>query len=232
MKKIAIFVEGQTESIFIDAYLRELFSRNSISITSQKFSGGRRSPIRINTINAESTSLRTEYFFLIIDCTSENNVISYINDQYSSLISSNYTKIIGLRDVYPNINRSDIPKFKNTIENLFIGRPVPVKLILCIMEIESWFIFEETHFKRINSLLDDNLIRTNIGFDIMNENSEIINNPAKTLDDIYRIVRLRYSKSLKSAKRTVRCIDIANLYLKSKLNESFWEFKTEIDSIF
>jgi len=34
MKKVAVFVEGQTELLFVENYLKEIFTRAHIAITS------------------------------------------------------------------------------------------------------------------------------------------------------------------------------------------------------
>ena len=53
---------------------------------------------------------QTDYYVLVYDCGGETNVKGYLMAQRDKLISNGYTMILGLRDVYPNFQREDVPK--------------------------------------------------------------------------------------------------------------------------
>jgi len=42
MKKVALFVEGQTDQIFTEKLIREIIGKHKFSITNYKFLGGNR----------------------------------------------------------------------------------------------------------------------------------------------------------------------------------------------
>jgi hypothetical protein len=96
MKKIAVFVEGQTESIFISEMIRQIFGEKNITIKTHSMQRTY-NKIRTETI---TTDIQDEYFFLIFDCGSDENVKSMIKEHYQRLKTTDFIHIIGLQDLY------------------------------------------------------------------------------------------------------------------------------------
>ena len=85
MKKIALFVEGQTEQIFAEKLIGEVVGRHGFSMATYKFLGGKRTarkPLRLTACNAGADS---EYYFVIYDCGGEGKVQSDIRDRLETV---------------------------------------------------------------------------------------------------------------------------------------------------
>ncbi|MTJ14217.1 hypothetical protein FJR11_16855 [Anabaena sp. UHCC 0187] len=95
MKKLAIFVEGQTEQIFVEKLLKEIAGRNNISIEVRSINGKQGN--RITTVIASDPLISTTKFHVLVyNSGSDNNVVSDMRDMYNSLSASGYERIIGL----------------------------------------------------------------------------------------------------------------------------------------
>lgn len=213
MKRLAIFVEGQTEQIFITRLLIEIAGKHNLDIVKQKAVKSKKGNRYFSTIDAQTSDSVQKYYILIRDCGGDHLVKSDILESYESLANKNYEKIIGIRDVYP-VQSNEIPKL---IRGMSYGMPsgrVPVNILLAIMEIESWFIAEGTHFCRLDETLTKEHIETSLFIDISPENVENLSEPAKCLNEIYKLAGQAYNKKRANVQRTVDLIDYARLYIE------------------
>lgn len=229
MKRIAFFVEGLSEQLFLEKLLLEVFSCNKIAVESRKMRGGTRVPVTITQITTPTPTVNTEYYILIYDCGGDSNVGSYIRDQRESLKNHGYIKIIGIRDVYPAFTRSEIPRLIRSIHFGIPQKDLPVKFILSIMEIESWFLAEETHYAKINASLSVSLIQSNLGFNPASYDTQLFDMPAIKLNEVYQLVSMRYSKESASISRTINALDFANIYFE--VHKRISSLKELIDEI-
>lgn len=223
MNKLAVFVEGQTEQIFVEKLLIEIAGKNNIHIKLIRGKSPRRQ-LYFNHADNER-----EYFAYVIDCHGDSTVKSYIIENYDGLVNQGYSSIIGIRDVYP-IERTEIPKLR---QRLFYGartKPVVPVFILSVMEIEAWFLAEHTHFQKIHSRLTIDRIKAEFNFDPSQDNMELRDHPAQDLHEIYSLEDRAYRKKEYHTKRTVEALDYANIYLslRSKLH-AIEELSLEID---
>jgi hypothetical protein len=232
MKKIAIFVEGQTEQIFVERFLFEAAGKKCISIQVIKLYG--KSGQRTSNSTKSSTAVTPRYEALIYDCTgggTNSTVISDIREQYTGLVAQGYSKILGLRDVYPQL-RTDIPRlrqgFNLTLSQLSISSTT-IEIVLAVMEIESWFLAEYSHFTKINCKLTPTFIQSNLGFDPQHDDMEMRPHPSDDMKNIYNIVRTTYDKSESKVNRIVDNLDYELMYLNLLQVSSFREFVKEID---
>jgi len=216
LKKIAFFVEGYTEQCFLEKLLKEIFSERKISIEIQRMKGGRNIPITFSSIKSTVITENTEYFVLIYNCGGDSNVKSYILERRLDLAKANYTRIIGLRDIYPDFKREDIHKLTYFLNFKVPQKEIKIEFVLSVMEIESWFLSEINHFKKISPFLNLNKISTFLGYDLNNYNTELIDNPADTLNFIYSLVGEKYAKTKESIDRTIESIDYSEIYLESR----------------
>lgn len=229
MKRLAIFVEGQTEQLFVTRLLREIAGENHINIIQEKYisNGVSRS---ITLIDAESTKDDKKYYVIIRDCGGDSRVKSDIVDGCEKLHEKGYGEIIGLLDVYPK-KREDIPKYEAGLKHGVPTKYLPISIHLAVMEIEAWFIGEASHFERIHSGLTRELISATIGFDPFSENMEMRDHPAHDLNQIYKLVGLAYTKKKKNTQRTVDSIDYGRMYIDGKTKmKSLGKFIKQIDS--
>jgi hypothetical protein len=232
MKKIAVFVEGQTESIFLSEMIKQIFGEKNVVIKTHRMrqTYGK---VRTETI---TTDTQEEYFFLIFDCGTDGKVKSNIIDNYDKLQQKDYQQIIGLQDLFnPQRMKKDFDneKFKKNSNN---GLPteIPTKIYFAIQEIEAWFMAEEKHYSAISPDLSMEVINSIAGINIQVETTEKIRHPSVVLDVIYKRGGRKhgYSKNEYAVKDIVSKLDYENLYLNVRnRNNSLNELLTCLDGL-
>jgi hypothetical protein len=210
MKKIAVFVEGHTESKFVQKLLTEIFNKNSLQVECLELTG----PIKnrnIKVVRGQHSPGKIDYYVMIYNCRCDGAVKSDILQQYSTLVTSSYTAVLGLRDVYP---LTDIEKLKQYATfGLPNPQPVRTSITLAVMEVESWFLAEETHYKRLHTELSDADASSEAGLNVAVVSTETVRHPSSVLNRTYQRVGMAYRKKDKQVQRTVDAIDYANLYI-------------------
>ena len=212
MRRIAFFVEGQTEQIFINRLIKEVFGNKQINVIQKQFRGGANIP-KQEIVRNSSFSRNPKYEVLIFDCGSDNSVKSEILDNISNLRQRGYEMIIGVRDLYP-IPIDDLEKLEKGLRflpnKLRVNAPY-FDIVIAIHEIEAWFMAETNHFKKIDKRLTGRFIKDRLGFDPYAINSESRVHPAKDLDNIYRLVGKSYTKKYNATVRVVNKLDFNRL---------------------
>ncbi len=223
MHRIAIFVEGQTEQIFIERLIKEIAGNIGIVFDRRKATGGSSYPRRMISLKTISKNLKDGFYVLIVDSTGEQSVASDINDQYNSLISKNYKAIVGIRDVYPNFSFQEITQLRTRLSSHQEIIPFPPQFVLAIMEIEAWFLAEYSHFEKLDSRLTIEKIKTEMGFDPRADDMMQRPHPAEDLKNIYGLCCKTYNKSKSTVETVVSLLDYARIYLE--LGEKFSDLK-------
>lgn len=213
MNKIAIFVEGMTEMLFVRNLFREVADSKRIAIQSMKAVGGANSARRMILVNGADPIEGKDYFVLIVDCMGDNKVASDVREQYATLVGTGYTAIIGVRDVFPDFRRGEIPKLLAKLQYGQKTKPIEAVFVLAVMEIESWFISEHSHFERIDATLTPGRIAAETGIDPRVYDTEQLDHPSVNLNAMYAISGKAYKKKRQSLQRTVEVLDYANIYL-------------------
>lgn len=204
--KTAIFVEGQTELVFVREYLLKKFDYQDIGI-------------ECYTLFTDSNFHSTEYafpndnatyHFQIINVGNDNAVLTRILNREKYLWNAGFSRIIGLRDMYSKSYRETVEttgvidfslneEFKQATKEQIVKKaekPNQIDFTFAIMEVESWVLGFHNCFEKINTLLTVNHIQEHLGF-----NLEIINpettffHPAKTMEEIYALADETYKKS-------------------------------------
>jgi hypothetical protein len=225
MKKIALFVEGQTEQIFIQKLIEQVISPNKVTVSTYQLRAGAKHTRNLIMLKAQTITQQTDYYFAIYDCGNDSKVKDDIIENSQSMKQKGFSMIIGLRDVYPNNNKiAHLRKYLN------FGIPayIPTHIVLAVNEVEAWFLAEENHYSTIDSRLTLSKVNAIAGIDVSKDSTETVDHPAKKLQLIYR-----YTKSKHKVNRTVNALDYANLYINVKQrNNSFAELLTHLDRIF
>ncbi|MBN3922507.1 DUF4276 family protein [Nostoc sp. NMS4] len=212
MKKLAIFVEGQTEQIFVRTLLKEIAGKNNIAIDEQSLSGKPGS--RINTlIMSDNITFQTKFYVLVYNSCSDTSVISDMRDQYNSLIGSGFERVIGLRDVYP-IAIAEKVKLQSRLNSFLPKGTIPIHIVLAVMEIESWFLAEWNHFMKIDLSLTPDKIKATFGFNPQTDDMETRPHPANDMDLIYKLVGRAYKKQRNQVNTIVSSLDYEFLYMQ------------------
>jgi len=212
MNKLAVFVEGQTEQLFVSRFVKELAGHHKVAIETWKaVGGGRRPPRRFIQLSASATEGK-QYSVLIYDSGTDSRVTSDIRDQYQGLVRGGYSLVLGLRDVHPQ-PRAQIPAMRRSIERVLPKGKVRADVVLAIMEIEAWFIAEDTHFARMDAGITAEKVKDVIGADMRTLDVEALEQPSEILDRIYKVVGRAYRKRRKRISNLLDVLDYARLYL-------------------
>lgn len=229
-KKLAIFVEGQTERIFITRLLQEIAGYKKVSVEVYQVRGDKANrkiqPLKSNLIEA------APFFILLYDCGCDSHVLSDIKKQHNSLTNNGYEKILGLRDLYPEPleNRTKVENgIKGFLKPLLQNKGIPISMILVIMEIEAWFLGEYSFLTKIDSCLTSNFILHNLGFDLNALDVEQIPHPSEALNKIYQLIQRSYDKSETTVEEIASLLNYEFMYLH--LVEKIKQLKQLIDAI-
>lgn len=212
MKRIAFFVEGQTEQIFINRLVKEILGRQNINIIQKQFRGGTNIP-KQEIVRNLSFSRNPTYEVMIFDCGSDNRVKSEILDNIRNLREKGYEMIVGVRDLYP-IPIDDLEKLEKGLCFLpykLKNEAAHFDVIVAVHEIEAWFLGETYHLKKIDKKLTGRFIKDRLGFNPYAIDPESRVHPAKDLDDIYRLVGKSYTKKYNTTTRVVNKLDFNNI---------------------
>jgi len=214
MNRLAIFAEGHTEWLFAERFLRELARKHSLSIHVEEASGGRRSQRAFKTLKASRPNGLESHYVLIVVSGSDERVASDIRDRYDGLVKAGYSAIIAIRDVYPSVSRPSIPALRAGLLGALPHKPAKLVLVLGVMEIETWFISEHSHFLRIHSSLTTTYIRTALGLDPANDDIQLRDHPSADLHNIYRLAGRAYTKRRRHVRQTLDALDYTSLYIE------------------
>ena len=212
MKRIAFFVEGQTEQIFVNRLIKEILGTQQINIIQKQFRGGVNIP-KVEIVRNSSFSRNPKYEVLIFDCGSDNRVKSEILDNIETLRKNGYEMIIGLRDLYP-LPIDDLEKLEKGLRflpNKLKNDAQYFDVIIAVNEIEAWFLAETNHFRKIDKRLTGRFIKDKLGFDPYASDPQAREHPAKDLDNIYRLVGKSYTKKYNATTRVVNKLDFNNI---------------------
>jgi hypothetical protein len=235
-KRLAIFVEGQTESLLIERLIKELAGNKGLTLEIQRAEGGGKSGL---TRSVRSVILRnlnsheSRYYVLIRSSENDERVVSDIREEAINLAKKGYKQIIGLRDVYPK-KYADIERMKSAMNETLrqANTLLPCNVFLSVMEIEAWFLAEECHYQEIDQALTPNLIKCQTGIDVMG-NMELIEHPSESLDQIYRIVGKSYKKRRNKIQNIVNKLNIENFFFcVPKRLPNLGKFIEELDTFF
>ncbi len=211
MHRIAIFVEGYTELLFVQKLIEEVAGSSRVVFEHRRVLGGTTVPRRVVLLQASRTIDRQKYFILIIDCGGDKQVKTRLCEEHSNLTAKGYWRLIGIRDVSPDFSRHEIPSLERGLRFGVKTRLAPVQFILSVMEIEAWFVSEHTHFVRIDPALTRTAIATTLGFDPATDDISQRPTPGADLDNCYRLAGKSY---IKGSPVTVNALDYAEMYLE------------------
>jgi hypothetical protein len=235
MNKMAIYVEGQTELIFIKKLIKEMAQNLNFAVETFVIEGGTTCPKTISkngAIKGVSTDSEIEFYVGIYNCRQDERVVTEIKANYSSLVKKGFSTILGIRDVYPNISDL-IPKLRMASKHKVKTSPINPIIILATMEVEAWFLNEHHHYSSLHENLNNEVIKTNLGFSPKDDDLSSRFHPSQDLHEAYQLVGLAYKKDKYRVSRTVDNLSYENLYLEVvEKNNSFKELVDELNVFF
>lgn len=212
MHKLAIFVEGYTEILFMEQLISEIAGAHNVIIEHQQIRGGSKVKRRMTTVKASRQATDEKYYVLLMDCGGDALVKTRIQEEHENFTRNGYIKIIGMRDVRPEFTYEDIPKLEAGLKKYVKTALIPVEFVLNVMEIEAWFLAEHNHFPKIDPSITVAAIKATLGFDVEVDDLSQRSTPASDLNSCYMIGGKKYEKS--RVATTVSALDFPNVYLK------------------
>ena len=207
MRKLAIFVEGLTEQILVRHLLQAVLDRNRIAIQTVKITGGHNVRMSFTVMRAAHVERRTDYYIMVYDCGGETNVKGYLMAHREKLVRSGYTAIMGLRDVYPNFQRDEVPKLLRGLNHRLPQKKAATHIYLAVMETEAWFLGEYRHLKKVSGKLTPDFIEKHLGFNPRTENMEDRDRPAADMKAAYQLAGHDYTKKRDRLNAVVSKLD-------------------------
>jgi hypothetical protein len=202
LRKVAIFVEGQTELIFVRDFLLRLIDPSKLSLECWELLAGQLSRVRY-----PYSCPNPEILFRIINVRGDERVLSSIKDGEKDLIEKGgYEKIIGLRDMYSEayeklsrgviddgISNQFVQSHNSTIQKM--THHDRIKLYFAIMKIEAWFLAMYNVFQRIDSILTVEYIKEKLGFDLKRiDPQKEFYKPSNQVGDLFLLSGRQYDK--------------------------------------
>ncbi len=212
MNKMAVFVEGKTEMLFVCKLLQEIAAKNHLTIHTCRLQGPLNSP-RMDLLYVREANTVNTHFVMIFDCANDDLAKDRMRREYSTLTTTGqYKWIICLRDVYPKTH-ADLHNFELHFPRYVPTQPVQVQFILAIMEIEAWMLAEHSHFVKVSSTLTCAAIQATLGFDPSTDDMMLRSHPAEDLNRCYQLAGKVYSKG---NEKQINNIDFSEVYLSVK----------------
>jgi hypothetical protein len=210
---LAVFVEGFTEVLFVERLVLEIAGSNAVHIDSRRIRGGKNAPRTMSQIRIVNAATAQDFYLLIIDCGGDSQVKTRIIEEHTNLTNSQYSKIIGIRDVRPSFSHADIPKLEADLPKYIKTTLIPVEFILATMEIEAWFLAEFTHFAKIDPSITLMAIQNQLGFNPELDDMGLRPDPASDLNNCYQIAGKSY---LKGDVGTIAALDYVAMYVETQ----------------
>lgn len=203
MRRVAVFVEGQTELVFVRELLAKWYDFDATKIGFCCY----------NLLSDEfcDTSYRygdesSENYYLIVNVGNDNSVLGKIRARMPFLVKGNYDVIIGLRDMYSTqyikdakgreindeVTQMHIDATKEQIAD--IENADKIHFHFAIMEVEAWLLGMCNFLQSIDSRLTGDFIMDQTGLDLGQDPEITIFHPAVELGKIYELVGRNYGK--------------------------------------
>lgn len=201
-RKIAVFVEGQTELIFVREFLLRWFQyddfRLGFECNNLLEDELRYSPYGFGSEDSEN-------YYLIVNVGNDSSVLSKIGSRLNQMVKQNYLFVIGLRDMYcksyvkesqrqidENLNQKYIQATQEVINDMANGHLI--RFHFAIMEIEAWLLGMKDLFLSLDDKLTVEYIKNQLGIDLSKDPEATLFHPAKDLGLIYSEVGKTYDK--------------------------------------
>lgn len=238
MKKVAFFLEGQTELIFVREVLLKLFNYSNISLDCIDLIGGTDQP-RSYSWKGDPA----KYYFYLINVGNDNSVISSCIKRNKKMLDAGYEKFICLRDMYCKQYKDRNTKVDWSLISAFIAKanetivnnahtPDRISLYFAIMEVEAWFLGFQNLFERYDEKLTADYILENLKINLKEDPENLYFHPSEQLYDVLDHIGKPYKKTESCVSSILSKIETEDLNELDTLKKcaSFSAFYKEIKS--
>ena len=238
MKKIAIFVEGQGEQIFIRNLLFHLIDPSKFSFRCVKLCAG-----TVRDALYQFQNPNAEIHFQILNVQGDGGVLGAIRELEELLFSKGFTRIIGLRDMYSEAYRKRSREIDDQVTQEFVDRTNEtiaqmsnaerIRLHFSIMELEAWWLSMYNLFSKIDARLTQRFIEEELSYDLSKiDPQKVFFHPAREVEKIFELIGSRYDKSRDDVEKITSKIDVSDISNAAENNRcnSFSKFCEELRS--
>ena len=199
--KIAIFLEGHTELIFVKHLLQHKYEWRVDIRCTQLIADENLEPILFDYEVPDPV-----HHFQLICVGNDKRILTAILDREDQLNMAGYSAIIGLRDMYSEEYAYELKKVDKDLVSTFISQTKQtinqraknagsISFCYAIMEIESWMIGLNI-FNKLGTGFTPAMVQSSLKFDINTDDPEIeLFKPSSSLAEIYGQAGLKYDKS-------------------------------------
>jgi hypothetical protein len=200
--KIAIFVEGQGELIFVRTLLPLLIPYRMLSFQCLSISADTMSRVPYEYPNPDAS-----FSFTVVNVGNDERVLTEVAEREEGLVNKGYCRIIAVRDMYcaeyhkrannidPTVNDQFVEQHEATISNRMTHSDL-ISIFFAIMELEAWLLGMYNLFKKVDPTLTCEYIEAKLGFNLhdIDPQTEFFH-PANQIDKILSLVGEKYTKS-------------------------------------
>lgn len=170
--KVAVFVEGQTEQIFVSDFLLKWYNYDDAIIGFECVAARGTTLFRGGYTTYGSPA--SENFFLIRNIGNDESVISRMQEEAENMIEKGYRLIIGLRDMYSQdysnkvrtspkrIDQQLNQRYIDSAKGVLANHPQACLLRIhhAIMEVEAWLLGMPSCLLGLDSAITTDYIRS------------------------------------------------------------------------
>lgn len=205
MRKVAVFVEGQTELIFVREMLLKIFLYQNVSIECYTLFNDR----SFNTTEYKASSPNPTVYYQIINVGNDSRLLSALLNREKKLWNDGFDRIVAVRDMYSRNYRELATnhqisaflnhQFVNGVQEqlkLRAEKPDQIFFHFAIMEVEAWFWGYKEIFPRLHADFTHEFITAHLGTSFLTMDPETaLFHPAKDLEDMLCLRGIEYDKS-------------------------------------
>lgn len=202
-RRLAVFVEGQTELIFVREFLKQWYGYDINVVGFDCYN-----LLANEFCDAEYKygSEDSENYFMLVNVGNDNSVLSSIIGRLKFLRNKGFQLVVGLRDMYSSqyikdakkheivdkISGEHVESVKKVLKDIEDG--VFVDFHFAIMEIEAWFLGIDGFMERLDERLTQDFISHNLNISFDDDPEKTVFHPAEEWGKIYDLIGKKYDK--------------------------------------
>lgn len=202
-RKLAVFVEGQTELIFVREFLKQWYNYDANIVGFDCYN-----LLANEFCDAEYKygSDDSENYFFLVNVGNDRSVLSSVIGRMKFLQNKGFQLVVGLRDMYSTqyikdagkreivdaVSQKHIESVKSVLQGIENGAFVDFHF--AIMEVEAWLLGMSGFLEKVDECLTTEYVRQNVGINLEDDPEKSIFHPAAELGKIYMLVGKQYDK--------------------------------------
>ena len=202
-RKVAVFVEGQTELVFVREFLSKWYCYDANVIGFDCYTLLKS---EFQDVAYTYGSVDSENYYMLVNVGNDCSVLSKIRERIQQLDGLGYQLVIGLRDMYSaqyikdangrKINYSVTQLHINTVREQIelIPEGDMIDFHFAIMEVEAWLLGMSRFLQSIGPQLTHEYVLQHTNINLSEDPETSLFHPAAELGKIYGLVGRTYDK--------------------------------------